>query len=326
MNVVILLMLMSIGANSQTEGTQLSVGASSVGGSYYDVPMGWKLDKYGPERLSPEGVALIAKMESDSFGNLYLRKLAIERGDADQTLGKWDWRTFLGSQLMFLYESPKISLNKNKKENVDLFLKGNLSHFGQNDHFMYFKVDGEFTPELDTQLEKQPHARVARKQTFLAPEIGVCYDLEKNWGNFNVTGFAQASIAPLALLDYQTKVTENKIDTVSLDKLQKEGATFGFGGEIQIAGVAKYKEKYYFKLKFIQSAQQSLNSAKVSGLNRITQYELGYLINKNFSVNLNVENNELILTDQNRRSIEVYNNVGLGLKYFIPKMKKSIKQ
>jgi hypothetical protein len=296
---------------AQTGGAQVGVSFGSVGGSYYDIPVGHQLSKYGPERLSPTGISFTGTLKSDQWGNLYVRKLSVQRKE-DQTK--------LGSQTLFLYDSPHLVLKESKKGN--LFINGKVMHYDQKNHFMYFKVDQELTPSLDQNLELSEHARVDQFQTYVAPAIGACAESEKNWRDFELSGFVQGSLSPVAFLHYETKLTENKMDHAKLDYLNKSGQTFSFGGELVVEGVAKYRDQFYFKVRVEQSYFQGLNRDKASVTNRISHLELGYLVTKNLSLNLNVENNELLFHQKDRHAIDVYNIVGLGLKYSLATQKK----
>jgi hypothetical protein len=306
MKLALMLMLISFQAFSQ----EVQISGGVLGGSFYEVPKDYDLNKYGKERLSPSGLSFKATLESDKFGKAYFRKISVNSDS-------WGEKKALGSQTLLLYDSPKFMINDESKFKV--FLKGAVSHFDQKDHLLYFKVDKDLTPVLDSEIDIEPKGKFSQNQTYFEADAGICYDFGTTWKDFELAGFIEASVSPLGLLNYKTKV-----DTESLDKLNKQGTTLGFGGEIQMEGVAKYKDHYYFKLKFVQSYNQGINSDKVSATNRMTIYELGYLISKNFSVNLNVENNELTLSNKDRRSIEVYNIVGLGLKYSLPEKKKKI--
>ena len=307
----IFILLNSTQLIAQTDQNNVQVSAGGIGGSYYDVPTNHSLDKYGPERLSPVGASFKATLESDELGNIYFRKITANRKE-DGTL--------LGNQTFFTYDSKKIPLKLSNK--LDLFIKGNISVYDQKDHLMYFKVDQDFTPALDTNLEMEKHARVDQRDLFMAPEIGICQNFNKETGDFKLSAFVEGSLAPLGLLTNKSEITDNKMNGADLSYLNKDGVSFAFGGEILIEGMAKYKDKYYFKAKLVQTFNQGIGANKASATNRIGIYELGYVINKNASVNVNIENNELVLQNTDRKAIDVYNIVGVGLKYTIPSKKK----
>lgn len=104
------MLILSHAVGAQVTGTQVGVRLGSAGGSYYDVPSSHPLDKYGPERLSPKGLAFIGTLASDDLGHVYFRKISVARSE-DQTK--------LGTQTLFLYDSPHFNF---KEKNISIFL------------------------------------------------------------------------------------------------------------------------------------------------------------------------------------------------------------
>jgi hypothetical protein len=310
MKLLLIWPFLSLALYAQVPNTQVGVLMGSAGGSYYDVPTNHPLSKYGPERLSPKGLSFIGTLNSDDVGHIYFRKISVARTE-DQTK--------LGAQTLFLYDSPHFNIKEKKQ--LNLFINGKLMHYDQKDHFMYFKVDGEHTPTLDKNLQLEEHARLNQKQTYVAPLVGACWDGSKQMGPFNLAGFTQMSLAPVAFLNYDSRVTENKMNNTNLDQLDKSGKSFAFGGELVVEGVAKYKEQFYFKVRVMQSYMAGVNRDKVSATNRISHVELGYLVNKHLALNLAAENNELLFHNKDRHAIDVYNIVALGLTYSLVKAK-----
>ena len=304
------MLILSQAVGAQVPGTQVGVWMGSAGGSYYDVPSSHPLDKYGPERLSPKGLAFIGTLASDDLGHVYFRKISVARSE-DQTK--------LGTQTLFLYDSPRF--NFKEKKHLNLFINGKLMHYDQRDHFMYFQVDGEHTPSLEKNLQLAGHARVNQTQTYVAPFVGACLDGSKQIGEFNLSGFTQMSLAPVALLNYRSHLTENNMTQTQLDHLNKSGKSYAFGGELVVQGVAKYKEHIYLKVRVMQSYMGAPNQDKASVTNRISHVELGYLVSKNLSLHLDYENNELLFHNKDRHAIDVYNILGLGLTYSLVKAK-----
>lgn len=304
------MLFLSLAAGAQVPGTQVGVLVGSAGGSYYDVPSNHPLNKYGPERLSPQGLAFIGTLASDDLGQIYFRKISVARSE-DQTK--------LGTQTLFLYDSPRFNLKE--KKHITLFINGKLMHYDQKDHFMYFKVDGEHTPSLEKNLQLEEHARVNQTQTYVAPFVGACLDGSKQMGEFNLSGFTQMSLAPVALLNYRSHLTENNMTQTQLDHLNKSGKSYAFGGELVVEGAAKYKEHFYLKVRVMQSSMAAPNRDKASATNRISHVELGYLVNKNLSLHMNYENNELLFHNKDRHAIDVYNIVGVGLTYSLVQAK-----
>ena len=304
------MLILSHAVGAQVTGTQVGVRLGSAGGSYYDVPSSHPLDKYGPERLSPKGLAFIGTLASDDLGHVYFRKISVARSE-DQTK--------LGTQTLFLYDSPHF--NFKEKKHLNLFINGKLMHYDQRDHFMYFQVDGDHTPSLEKNLQLEEHARVNQTQTYVAPFVGACLDGSKQIGEFNLSGFTQMSLAPLALLNYRTHLIENNMTQTQLDNLNKSGKSYDFGGELVVQGAAKYKEHIYLKVRVMQSYMGAPNQDKASATNRISHVELGYLVSKNLSLHLDYENNELLFHNKDRHAIDVYNILGLGLTYSLVKEK-----
>ena len=304
------MLILSHAVGAQVTGTQVGVRLGSAGGSYYDVPSSHPLDKYGPERLSPKGLAFIGTLASDDLGHVYFRKISVARSE-DQTK--------LGTQTLFLYDSPHF--NFKEKKHLNLFIYGKLMHYDQKDHFMYFKVDGEHTPSLEKNLQLEGHARVNQTQTYVAPFVGACLDGSKQIGEFNLSGFTQMSLAPVALLNYRSHLTENNMTQTQLDHLNKSAKSYAFGGELVVQGAAKYKEHIYLKVRVMQSYMGAPNQDKASATNRISHVELGYLVSKNLSLHLDYENNELLFHNKDRHAIDVYNILGLGLTYSLVKEK-----
>jgi len=309
-SISLILLAFSLAAQAQEDekATTISISTGVVGGSYYDVKNGYKMDKYGAERLSPTGYSFTGILESDKIGSIYLRKLSVSRKEDG---------TNLGSHTLFTYDSTKLGLLE--KPNMNLFLKGKVLHYSQKDHFIYFQVDENHNPDLDQNLELGPHARVDQHQTYLAPEVGVCFDKSVELNHFDLEGFVEATVAPLALLNYKTQLT-----TGNLAGLNKTGNVLAAGGQITLEGMAKYKDRYYFKVRVQQSYHAGFASDKPSVANRIGHYELGYNVNKNLAVNVSAENNEMMFVDKDRQAIDVYNIVAVGLKYKIPVKKKML--
>jgi hypothetical protein len=296
----------------EEQGTTIGISTGPAGGSYYDVKKGFKMDKYGKERLSPTGYSFTGTLDSDKLGSVFLRQLSVSRKEDG---------TKLGSQTLFTYDSPKYMLKD--KPNMDLFLKGKVMHYAQKDHFIYFQVDDEFIPDIEANLETQPHIRIDQHQTYVAPEIGVCFDKEYEWKDFKLEGFVEATLAPIAVMNYKSKISENTMPAGDLSGLNKAGTILATGGQLKFEGMAKYKDKYYFKVSILQTYHAGLGADHPSATNRIGHYELGYNVNEKLSVNASVQNNELLLSNKDRHAIDVYNIVGVGLKYKIPKKKKS---
>ncbi len=311
--VLCLILVLPLNIQAQDNTTTISISSGLAGGSYYDVKKGFNLDKYGKERLSPTGYSFTGTMDSDKFGSVFLRQLSVSRKEDG---------TKLGSQTLFTYDSPKLVLKE--KPNMNLFLKGKVMHYAQNDHFIYFQVDDSFIPDIEKNLELEPHIRVDQHQTYLAPEVGVCLDKDYQWGNLKLEGFVEATLSPLAVMNYKTKVTENTMPEGDISGLNNAGTILATGGQLKFEGMAKYKDKYYFKVSILQTYHAGLGSDKPSAANRIGVYELGYNVNKNLSVNASIQQNELLFVNKDRHAIDVYNIVGVGLKYKIPAKKKVI--
>jgi hypothetical protein len=293
------------------KGTTIGISTGLAGGSYYDVKKDFSMDKYGKERLSPTGYSFTGTLDSDKFGSVFLRQLSVTRKEDG---------TKLGTQRLFTYDSPKFMLKD--KLNMDLFLKGKVMHYAQKDHFIYFQVDDEFIPDIEKNLETQPHLRIDQHQTLVAPEFGVCFDKEYEWKDFKLEGFVEATLSPLAAMNYKSKIGENTMPAGDLSGLNKAGTVLAAGGQLKFEGMAKYKEKYYFKVSILQTYHAGLGADRVSAANRVGVYELGYNVNDKFSVNASVQQNELLLSNKDRHAIDVYNIVGVGLKYKIPSKKK----
>lgn len=285
-------------ASAQISGTSIEISTGVLGGSYYDVPSKYKMDKYGAERLSPKGISFSGKIDSDKYGNLFFRTLSAHRVED---------KTQLGKQTLFTYETPKVFLGE--KENLKLFVKGDLLHYSQKDHFIYFKIDDDSVPDLEKNLEMEKHIRVDQSQTYSGALIGTCIQKDYQVKDFDFSGFAELSLMPVGLMNYTYQ-------QVNGDK--KSGSALATGGEIAVSGIAKYKGKYYLKAKISQTMTMGFSTDKPSIQNRIGHYELGYIINKNLSANFSVENNELVVLNKDRRAIDVYNIVGVGMQWKIP--------
>jgi hypothetical protein len=293
------------------KGTTIGISTGLAGGSYYDIKKDFKMDKYGKERLSPTGYSFTGTLDSDKFGSVFLRQISVSRKEDG---------TKLGSQTLFTYDSPKFVLKE--KQNMNLFLKGKVMHYAQKDHFIYFQVDDEFIPDIEKNLETQPHIRIDQHQTYIAPEIGFCLEKEYEWKDFKLEGFIEATLSPIAVLNYKSKLGENTMPTGDLSGLNKAGTILASGGQLKFEGMAKYKDKYYFKVSILQTHHAGLGSDRVSVTNRVGIYELGYNVNENLSFNASVHQNELLFSNKDRHAIDVYNIVGVGLKYKIPSKKK----
>jgi hypothetical protein len=197
-------------------------------------------------------------------------------------------------------------------------------NYSQKDHFIYFKADKEFTPDIEKNLEFEPHVRTNQSQTYVMANIGACISKEISKDDFDFSGFASHTLAPLGFLDYSSNPSEDSHDNVEKSDYYNKGSTLAFGGELVVRGMAKYKDKYYFKVKVEPNYLAGLTRDKASSANRITHYELGYIVNSSLSINLNIENNELLFHNKDRHAIDVFNTFGLGLVYKTP-YRKSIK-
>ena len=308
-----LLPLTLFAQDEEEKTTTIGISTGLAGGSYYDVPKNFKMDKYGKERLSPTGYSFTGTLDSDKFGSVFLRQLSVSRKEDG---------TKLGSQTMFTYDSPKYMLKD--KPNMDLFLKGKVMHYAQKDHFIYFQVDDEFIPDIEKNLESQPHITMDQHQTYVAPEIGVCFDKEYKWKDFKLEGFVEATLSPIAVMNYKSKMGENTMPAGDLSGLNKAGTILATGGQLKFEGMAKYKDKYYFKVSILQTYHAGLGADRVSVANRVGVYEVGYNVNDKLSVNASVQQNELLFSNTDRHAIDVYNIVGVGLKYKIPSTKKVV--
>jgi hypothetical protein len=154
------------------------------------------------------------------------------------------------------------------------------------------------------------------------PSVGFCNAQQFSKQNFDFEGFASVALMPLGYLNYKTTVSEQKMPAQSPVAQPTQGNSMAMGAEAVIEGVVKYKERYYFKIRFEQNIFAGLDKQRNIASNRTTNYELGYDVTKNLNVNVNVENNELLLLNQDRHAIDVFNNVGLGIKYKIPYRKQ----
>jgi hypothetical protein len=281
------------------------VSISTVGGSYYDVPAGHDIDKYGPERISPSGISFKGTLESDELGSLYFRKINVNSADDGAPLE---------NQTLLRYESPDIKLKK-YNDNLKMVLRGDLVHYSEKDHFLYLKVDPEFNSEIDSNIDKRDGTYVDQAQTFVTPMLGWCYQngIKIN-DDLDLQGFAELSLAPIAFMNHSSSGRETRA---------KNNSGLGAGGEIVIDGIAKYKDNYYLKVRLEQNHLQGLVSNKPSVTNRMLSGRLGYQINSNLSADLGVENTELVFSSEERRAIGVYNMVGVGLTYKIPSRKKA---
>ena len=312
----IFFLLLGLGLNplfihaQEDKGTVIGITTGLAGGSFYDVKKDFKMDKYGKERLSPAGYSFTGTFDSDKFGSVFLRQLSVSRKEDG---------TKLGSQTLFTYDSPKFVL---KEKNMNLFLKGKVMHYAQKDHFIYFQVDDEFVPDIEKNLETQPHIRIDQHQTYIAPEIGFCLDQEYELKDFKFEGFIEATLSPIAALNYKSKLGANSMPPGDLSGLNKAGTILASGGQLKFEGMAKYRNKYYFKVSILQTHHAGLGSDRVSATNRVGIYELGYNVNEKLSLNASFHQNELLFSNKDRHAIDVYNIVGVGLTYKIPTKKK----
>lgn len=278
------------------------------GGSYYDIPRGMTgFDKYGSERLSPTGYYFAGTLNSDQFGRMYFRKISVDRREDN---------THLGTQNIFRYETPFKVLNDAK--HFDIFVKGDVINYAQKDHFIYFRADGEFTPGLDKNLQLEDHLRTNQRQTYVMPMVGICRDDEFSKGQFDFETFVSLGMAPIGFLNYDSKVTDNQHPKIDEKDFTAKGNSVAAGAELTLVGVVKYKDRYYFKVRLEQNVLAGVNKDRTLASNRSTKYELGYQFTNRLSAGVQVENNELLLLNQNRHAIDVFNNVGVGLKYQIP--------
>lgn len=289
----------------------VEVSGGTLGGSYYDVPTGFKMDKYGNERLSPKGLSFSGKLDSDQFGKVYFRTLSVQR--SGQIAGD---KTKLGSQTLFSYETPKLILKE--KENLKLYVKGDLLHYSHKDRFIYFQVDDASVPDIEKNLQQEEHIRVDQNQTYVGPTAGVCYSKDYEIKEFDFSGFAELNLMPVAFMHYNNKLGSDNTSSLTPDQVNKSGNAVASGGEIAVEGIAKYKNKYYFKARISQNMVAGFSSDKPYVSNRIGHYELGYFITKELSANVSVENNELLVHNKDRHAIDVYNIVGVGMKWKIP--------
>ncbi len=290
----------------------VEVVTGSSGGSYYDIPRGLTgFDKYGTERLSPTGYYFAGTLSSDELGRVYFRNISVDRKEDG---------THLGSQKIFHYETPVKVLKD--ADAFDLFIKGDVVNYSQKDHFIFFKADGEHTPSLDKNLQLEDHLRTNQRQTYVMPMLGLCREDEFSKGHFDFNTFVSLGMAPIGFMNYQSKVTDKQHDNISEKDFTGKGSSLAAGAELTLVGVVKYKDRYYFKVSVQQNVLAGANKDRTLASNRITRYELGYNITKKLSAGIQAENNELLLLNQNRHAIDVYNNVGIGLKYQIPYRKK----
>lgn len=307
---LIMLLSISLSAYAQTSGTSIEISGGTLGGSYYDVPTGFKMDKYGNERLSPKGLAFTGKLDSDQFGKIFFRSLSVQR--SGQIAGD---KTKLGKQTLFTYETPRIILKE--KENLKLFVKGDLLHYSHKDRFIYFQVDDASVPDIEKNLQMEDHMRVDQNQTYVGPSAGVCYSKDYQIKEFDFSGFAELNLMPVAFMHYENTLGENT-SSLTPEQVNKSGNAIASGGEIAVEGIAKYKGKYYFKARISQNMVAGFSSDKPYVSNRIGHYELGYFITKELSANVSVQNNELLVHNKDRHAIDVYNIVGVGMKWKIP--------
>lgn len=311
---IILLSLISVAHSQETTmpAIKFELSGGSSGGSFYDVPRKFEdFDKYGKERLSPSGFYLKGILENDEFGKVYFRKIDVVRRED---------KTELGTQNVLRYESPLITLKNGKYFNY--FVKGDVINYSQKNHFIYFKADGDHTPDLDQNLSLLDHYRTNQRQTYIAPSLGICNSQNFSKGDFDFNTFASMALTPIGYLNYETNISENKMSSPDTKLENKSGNSFAMGAEAVIEGVIKYKNRYYFKIRFEQNVFAGIDKDRNLASNRTTNYELGYLITDHLSININVENNELILLNEDRHAIDVFNNTGLGIKYKIPYRKR----
>lgn len=186
---------------------------------------------------------------------------------------------------------------------------------------MYFMVNQDHVPDIEKNLQFEENARLNQRQTFVAPEFTLCYARGAGWKDFDFSGFAELSLAPIGFMNYKSTLTENNT-TATLDQLNKAGSSLAAGGQLFVEGMVKYNDRYYLKARILQSHFQGFNGDRTFATNRISHFELGYNFNSSLSANFQVENNELILHNKDRHAIDVYNLVGVGLKYKIPVRKK----
>lgn len=297
--------------NNSNEVSVEVVGGPS-GGSYYDIPRGFQgFDKYGSERLSPTGHYFSGTLASDQFGQIYFRQISVDRKED---------KTQLGSQNIFRYQTP-YKILKDEKE-FDLFIKGDVINYAQKDHFIFFRADGEFTPELDKNLQLEDHLRTNQRQTYVMPMAGICREDQLTKGSFDFESFVSLGLAPIGFMNYKTTVTDNQHPNIDEKDFKNAGQAVAMGAELTLMGVVKYKDRYYFKVRVEQNVLAGLNQDRTLASNRTARYELGYQVTPRLSAGVQVENNELLLLDQNRHAIDVYNNVGVELQYKIPYRKK----
>jgi hypothetical protein len=295
---------------AQTPSKPITLGVNSgvSGGSFYDIPRGMSgFDKYGKERLSPTGHHFIATLESDDFGNIYFRRINVNRLEDG---------THLGRQTNFKYESPLRTLKDGKY--LDLVVRGDISHYSQKDHLIFFRTSPEHNADIEKNLQFEPHIRTNQIQTYAIPSISICYNNQVSAGNFDFEGFASVMLAPIGFMAHNTAVTDNQAEGLDPAPYEASGLSYAVGAEAKIEGVAKYKDRYYLKVRVDQSFLRALNSGMHTADNRVSHVELGHNVNKNLSFNVYYHHNELLLMNQNRHAIDVYNNIGVGLKYKIP--------
>lgn len=301
---------MILSMNLYAQETEVGASVKTVGGSYYDVKSDHELDKYGPERIAPTGVAFVGTLDSDKYGDAFIRYMKVARSEDKKSLG---------SQVFFTYESPKVKIKEGKDWNM--FLRGDFVHYSQKDHFIYLQVDKNLNSTIEKELEL-PDARVNQSQTYIYPEAGFCFGKEMEAGEVALEGFVEATLAPVAFLNHKTEAKEGALKE-ELAHLNKAGNVLASGGSLSFAGMAKFKDHYYLKIKVSQDFKTGISGNKVSMNNRMISGEVGYTLKNNLSVNANFGNNELVLKDKERRSIEVYNTLGVGLSYKIPSRKKN---
>jgi hypothetical protein len=302
------LFLAATQAQTTNQAIIFGVNAGPSGGSYYDIPRGMSgFDKYGKERLSPSGHHFIATLESDEFGNIYFRRINVNRLEDG---------THLGRQTNFKYESPLKTIKDGKY--LDLVVRGDISHFSQKDHLIFFRTSPEHNADIEKNLQFEPHIRTNQVQTYAIPSIGICYNHQVSAGNFDFEGFASVMLAPLGLMVHNTNVSDNQAPGLDARTYQENGVNYAVGAEAKLEGVAKYKDHYYLKVKIDQSFLRALNAGMHTADNRVSHVELGHNVNQNLSFNVYYHHNELLLLNQNRHAIDVYNNMGVGLKYKIP--------
>jgi hypothetical protein len=290
----------------------LEVVTGSSGGSYYDIPRGLTgFDKYGTERLSPTGYYFAGTLSGDEFGRLYFRKISVDRKED---------KTNLGTQKIFRYETPAKVLKD--ADQFDFFVKGDVVNYSQKDHFIYFRADGEHTPGLDKNLQLEDHLRTNQRQTYVMPMLGICREDEFSKGQFDFETFVSLGMAPIGFINYDSKVTDNQHSHIDEKDFTSKGSSLAAGAELNLVGMFKYKDRYYFKVSVQQNVLLGANKDRTLASNRTTQYEVGFKMTDKLSAGIQAENNELLLLNKNRHAIDVFNNVGLGLKYQIPYRKK----